>query len=170
MTLKTQQSLLRPWRKGDEESLVKYANNRKVSIHLRDRFPYPYTLKDADWWIQFASTGSPLTNFAIEVDGHAIGGVGLILGEDVFRFSAEFGYWLGEPYWGKGIMTEVVSAAVEYGFSDLKLRRIFAGVFETNPASARVLEKAGFVFESRMSKAVFKEGQFLDQLMYVMIR
>lgn len=93
-----------------------------------------------------------------------------MMGEDVFRFSAELGYWLGEPYWGRGLMTEAVKAAVEYGFTELRLKRIFAGVFETNPASAKVLEKAGFVFESRMSKAVFKEGQFLDQLMFVMIK
>jgi RimJ/RimL family protein N-acetyltransferase len=176
--LKAQGFLLRPWRAGDEESLAKYANNRKISINLRDRFPFPYTLKDAENWIQFASPGSisgalpsaPLTNFAIEVDSQAVGGVGFMLGSDVFRHSAELGYWLGEPYWGKGLMTEAVKLVTEYGFSELKLKRIYAGVFETNPASAKVLEKAGYTFESRMSKAVIKEGQYLDQLMYVMVR
>lgn len=169
-TLKTKNLILRPWQKGDEASLAKYANNRKISINLRDRFPFPYTLKDAEDWIQFASASSPVTNFAIEVDSHAVGGTGFMLGSDVFRQSAELGYWLGESYWGKGLMTEAVKAATEYGFTELKLKRIFAGVFETNPASAKVLEKAGYTFESRQVKAVVKEGKYLDQLVYVMIK
>jgi ribosomal-protein-alanine N-acetyltransferase len=168
--LKTPHLLLRPWRSGDEESLARYANNRKVSIHLRDRFPFPYTLKDAQGWVSYAGTQNPVINFAIEVDSHAVGGISFMMGEDIFRYSAELGYWLGEPYWGKGLMPEAVKAVTEYGLSELKLKRIFAGVFESNPASARVLEKAGFQFESRMSKAVFKEGKFLDQLIYVTIR
>lgn len=169
-TLKTKNLILRPWQKGDETSLAKYANNRKISINLRDRFPFPYTLKDAEDWIQFVRSNSPLTNFAIEVDSRAVGGIGFMLGSDVFRHSAELGYWLGEPYWGKGLMTEAVKAATGYGFDQLKLKRIFAGVFETNPASAKVLEKGGYTFESRQRKAVIKEGQYLDQLVYVMVK
>lgn len=98
--------ILREFRPGDRDSIVKYANNRNVSIKLRDRFPFPYTLKDADWWIANSNPRAPARNFAIDVDGQAVGGIGLELGEDVFRCSAELGYWLGEPYWGSGIITD----------------------------------------------------------------
>lgn len=166
----THRLVLRAWMPGDEESLVKYANNRKVSIHLRDRFPHPYTLKDAQGWIAFAGSAQPIINFAVELDGQAVGGIGLMPGEDVFRRSAEIGYWLGEPFWGQGLMVEAVQAVTKYAFEHLDFVRLHAGVFDWNPSSARVLEKAGYVLESRMKKAVFKDGQFLDQLMYVSVR
>jgi [ribosomal protein S5]-alanine N-acetyltransferase len=161
---------LRPWSTKDRDSIVKYANNRNVSINLRDRFPYPYTLKDADYWIEIANSHRPICNFAIEADGHAVGGIGLVLGEDVFRCTAELGYWIGEPFWGRGIATEAVKLATEYGFSQFNLVRIHAGAFSSNPASARVLEKAGYLLEARMRKSIIKEGKILDQLNYVVVR
>jgi RimJ/RimL family protein N-acetyltransferase len=161
---------LRGWRADDVPSLVKYANNRDVAKNLRDRFPFPYTQKDAEEWIAFAAARDPLEHLAIEVEAHAVGGVGLILGTDIARRSAEIGYWLGEPWWGRGIATRALQLATDYAFANFDLVRIFAGVFEGNPASARVLEKAGYTLESRARKAVFKEGRVLDQLNYVMIR
>lgn len=168
--LKSGLLLLRPWQPGDEDSLIKYGNNKKIAMNLRDRFPQPYTQKDAEEWINIAGNQTPKTNFAIVVDGHAVGGIGLMLGDDVFRLSAELGYWLGEPYWGKNITTEAVKLVTGYGFDTLSLVRIHAGVFDWNPASGRVLEKAGFTLESRMEKAVVKDGQILDLLNYVKIR
>ena len=168
--LSTARVRLRPWRAEDKASLLRYANNRNVSIHLRDRFPYPYTENDADFWLAFANQGTPLLHFAIEADGHAVGGIGLVLGEDIYRRSAEIGYWLGEPYWGRGLMTDAVRLMTEYAFRELPLVRLFAGVFETNPASARVLAKAGYELESRQRKSVCKDGRVLDQLLYVMVR
>ena len=168
--LETDRLYLRSWKDGDEDCLVKYANNRKVSINLRDRFPFPYTLNDAHEWIAFAGSKEPVINFAIEFDGQAVGGIGLIPGEDVFRRCAEIGYWLGEPFWGKGLMVEALKAVTLYAFEQLDFIRLHAGVFDWNPASARVLEKAGYILESRMKKSVFKDGQILDQLMYVSIR
>lgn len=170
MILSTERLKLRPWRTGDEASLVLHANNREVSRNLRDRFPFPYTHADALAWIAHASGALPQTAFAIEVDGLAVGGIAVMLGSDVFSRTAELGYWLGQSHWGKGLMSEAVSLVVPWALRQFDLTRLHAGVFDWNPASGRVLEKSGFTLESRMRKAVVKDGQVLDQLMYVFLR
>lgn len=162
--------LIRSWQAEDEEAIVRYANNRSVSIHLRDSFPYPYTRADAQAWLRSVRRRQPETMFAIASQQEAIGGIGLHIQPDVYRISAELGYWLGEPFWGQGIATEAVRAVTEWGFSHLGLARIYAGVFDGNPASARVLEKAGFMLEGRMRSAVIKEGRILDQFLYARVR
>ena len=161
--------LIREWRHGDEESLVRHANNPKVAQNLRDRFPHPYTLADATWWIGHASSESPMTNFAIIANDEAVGGVGLVRQQDVERRSLEIGYWLGEAYWSRGIATEAVRAMTEYAFANFDVCRIYATVFESNPASIRVLEKAGFVCEGRLRRSVTKNGQTVDSLMYALV-
>jgi RimJ/RimL family protein N-acetyltransferase len=161
---------LRPWRVGDEASLVRYANNRSVSRNLKDRFPYPYTAADANAWIERASTQTLVTAFAIVVDGGAVGGIGIELGTDVHRRSAEIGYWLGEPFWGRGIATEALRAVTEYAFEHFDICRLEAGVFDWNPASARVLEKAGYTLEGRARLAVVKDGRSGDRLLYALVR
>ena len=161
---------LRAWRRGDESTLVRYANNRNVWRNLRDRFPHPYTPTDADEWIRIAGSGSPLTNFAIVVAGEAVGGAGLTLGTDVFRRSAEVGYWLGEPFWGRGIATEILHAVTEYSFEYFDICRLEAGVFEWNPASMRVLEKVGYVREGRARLGVTKDGHTGDRLLSALVR
>jgi [ribosomal protein S5]-alanine N-acetyltransferase len=168
--LKLERCTLRSWRVGDEASLVRHANNRNISRNLRDRFPYPYTAADADAWIGRVSAETPPRNFAIVVEGAAVGGIGLELGEDVFRRSAEIGYWLGEPFWGRGIVTEAVRVVTDYAFATFDLCRLQAHVFEWNPASTRVLEKAGYTLESRARLAVTKDGRTIDRLEYVLIR
>ena len=162
--------LIRDWRRGDEESLARHANNPKIWRNVRDRFPHPYTLDDAKAWIERASTDRPMTSFAIVVDGEAVGGVGFFLQEDIFRRSVEIGYWLGEAFWGRGIVTDAVRAMSEYIFANFDVCRIYAGVFEWNPASMRVLEKAGYVFEARMRKAATKEGQTIDEFIYALVK
>jgi [ribosomal protein S5]-alanine N-acetyltransferase len=170
MELELARCTLRPWRAGDETALVRHANNRNVSRNLRDRFPYPYTAADAAAWIARATAQAPPCNFAIAVDGAPVGGIGLELGEDVFRRSAEVGYWLGEAYWGRGIATEAVRAITEYAFATFDVCRLHAHVFAWNPASMRVLEKAGYTLESRARLAVTKEGQTIDRLQFALIR
>lgn len=170
MKLKLSKSVVRAWEAGDEESLVRHANSRSIWRNLRDGFPHPYTFADAKRWIEMANPTTPITNFAIVVDGAAVGGIGLMLKEDVFRRSAEIGYWLGEQYWGLGIITEAVRAVTEYAFSTFDLCRVYAGVFEWNPASMRVLEKAGYEFEGRMKKSVTKDGETIDELIYAIVR
>lgn len=167
MELKLVKSTLRPWKPGDEESLVRHANNRAVWRNLRDAFPHPYTIADARRWIEIAN---PKTNFAIVVDSGAVGGIGLVLRDDVFRRSAGIGYWLGEEYWGRGIVTEAVGAVTDYAFATFDLCRVYAGVFEWNPASMRVLEKSGYEFEGRMKKSVTKDGENIDELIYAIVR
>jgi RimJ/RimL family protein N-acetyltransferase len=169
LELKLARSTLRPWRVGDEASLIRHANNRRVWRNL-SRLPHPYTTADAHAWIARASPQSPVTDLAITVDGEAVGGIGVELGRDVFHRSAEIGYWLGEDYWGRGIATEAVRALTEYAFVTFDLCRLHAGVFEWNPASMRVLEKAGYTLEARHRKNVTKDGETIDRLVYALVR
>ena len=166
MELKLEHCTIRDWRMDDAESVTKHANNRRVSANLRDRFPYPYRIQDAKNFLERTVAKQPRTNFCIEINGRAVGGIGLHLGEDVHRHTAEFGYWLGEEFWGRGIMSEVVPAFVDYCFEKFSLHRMSAQTFSTNPASARILEKAGFVFDGCLRKNVVKDGKILDSLLY----
>ena len=170
MEMKLSKSVLRAWQPGDEPSLVRHANSRTIWRNLRDAFPHPYTLADAKRWIEVANPTASITNFAIVVDGAAVGASGLVLREDVFRRSAEIGYWLGEEFWGRGIVTEAVRAVTDYAFETFDLCRVYAGVFEWNPASMRVLEKAGYEFECRMKKSVTKDGETIDEFIYAVVR
>ena len=170
MEIPLSQCVLRPWQSGDEASLVKHANNRNIWRNVRDRFPYPYTMEHALTWIELSKHVQPVTNFAIVVDGAAVGGIGLILKDDIYSRSAEIGYWLGEEFWGRGIVTEAVRALTDWAFLNFDLCRIYAGVFEWNPGSMRVLEKAGYQLEARLRKRVTKDGQTIDELVYAVIR
>ena len=160
---------VRSWEWRDRDSIVRYANNRNVSINLVDRFPYPYTARDARNWLDMVVDQKPETNFAIDVAGEAVGGIGFIMQSDVGRRSAEIGYWLGEEFWGRGIASEALIAVSDYAFANFDLCRLFAHVYDWNGASARVLEKAGYEFEGRLKKSVTKEGQTIDQLMYAKV-
>jgi RimJ/RimL family protein N-acetyltransferase len=170
MQLVLERCTIRPWRPDDAESLVKHANNHKVWLGLRDRFPHPYTIQDAHEFLQRATSEQPTTKFCIEVNGRAVGGMGICLGQDVHRHTATLGYWLGENFWRRGIMTEAVAAFTDFWFDNFPLHRISAEVFANNPASARVLEKAGFVFEGRLKNNVIKDGKLLDSLLYAKTR
>ena len=162
--------VLRPWQRGDEHALVKYANNRNVWINLKDHFPHPYTMEDAEAWVQSQQDRDTPTNFAIANADEAIGAIGLRLQGDVFRRSAEVGYWLGEPFWGQGIATQALRALTEYAFTTFDLVRLYATVKEWNPASARVLEKCGFTLEGRLRKSATKDGKTIDTLLYALVR
>ena len=161
---------IRNWTTGDEAALTKYANNRRIWINLRDTFPYPYTEKDARAWIRQATGQTPETSFAIALPEEAIGGIGIRLQEDVFRRTAEIGYWLGEPFWGRGIATRAVKTFSECAFMHFDLARLQAGVFAWNSASARVLEKAGYTCEGRLRKNVIKDEKMTDWLVYARLR
>lgn len=163
--------VLRRWEPGDAESLVHQANDRGVWLNLRDLFPHPYTLKDAHAWIGLCATqGDPPRNLAIEVEGEIAGGIGLERGADVYRLSAEVGYWLGRRFWGRGIATAALIRFTSYAFERFDFVRLHAAVFDYNPASARVLEKAGYVFEARRRQALVKDGRIADELAYYRLR
>jgi RimJ/RimL family protein N-acetyltransferase len=158
--------VLRPWQTGDEDGLVRHANDRGVWINLRDRFPYPYTHADAEAWIRIATGRTPPTDFAITVDGQPVGGVGLMLQEDIQRCGAEIGYWLGRDFWGRGLATAAVRAVTDHAFRGHGLVRVYATVFAENAASVRVLEKVGYRLEGRLRRAAIKDGVVHDTLMY----
>jgi RimJ/RimL family protein N-acetyltransferase len=167
MELKLERCTIRDWRFSDAQSLANHANNRNVWLTLRDRFPHPYMIQDAKSFLERATSEKESEKvFCIDIDGAAVGGIGMIPGEDVYRLSAEFGYWLAEEFWGQVIMSAVVPAFVNYSFDEFSLKQIFAAAYSNNPASARVLEKAGFVFEGRLRKNVIKDVQILDSLLY----
>ena len=117
-----------------------------------------------------ATIDDPTHIFAIDIDGHAVGGIGIHSQSDIFRKNAELGYWLAEPFWGKGIMTTAVKEMLEYSFNNFEINRVFARPFGNNVGSQKVLEKAGFVLEARLSKVLFKNGEYLDELIYAVRR
>jgi RimJ/RimL family protein N-acetyltransferase len=163
--------ILRPWQSSDKTSLIRHANNKNVSRNLRDRFPYPYTDADANAFL--AVRAAPKSRdfvYAIVVGGEAVGGIGVHPRKDVECHSAEIGYWLGEDFWGRGITTAAVRKLSQHVLRESDIYRIFATVFASNPASARVLEKAGFVREGLMSRAVLKDGMLIDAALYAITR
>jgi RimJ/RimL family protein N-acetyltransferase len=169
VTLRGERCALRRWRTSDAASLIRHANNLNVAKHLRDRFPHPYTWKDAQTFLTAASSEEPQTNFAIEVAGVAVGGLGYVPGTDVERFSAEVGYWLGEACWGRGIMTEALVLFTRHAFAELGHLRLFALPLADNIASIRVLEKAGYSAEGILCSSCVKFGQPRNQAIYARV-
>ena len=157
---------LRPWTMGDKESIVEQANNINVWKTLRDFFPHPYRLEDAETWIKDNITKEPTVSFVLEVDGKVAGSIGLTPQSDVYRKNIEIGYFLGEGYWNRGIMSEAIKIMTDYIFSNFDVVRVYASVFEANPASARVLEKAGYKLEGVFPKGIYKQGKYLDEYIY----
>jgi RimJ/RimL family protein N-acetyltransferase len=161
--------VLRLWRLDDAESLVKHANNINVARQLRDRFPHPYSRANASAFLKAAISAPEPSNLAIEVDGQAVGAIGYVSGIDVERYSAEIGYWLGEAYWGRGIVTEALVLMTMHVFDSMNMLRLFALPFADNAGSIRVLEKAGYVREAVLRSSSVKYGQPRDQLLYARV-
>jgi RimJ/RimL family protein N-acetyltransferase len=154
---------------SDMTSLVKHADNLNVARHLRDRFPHPYTPADARRFLDAIAMARPVTTFAIDVLGEAVGGVGFSPGTDVERFSAEIGYWLAEPFWGRGIAPEALGLVSTYAFTTCNVLRLFALPFADNTRSTRVLEKAGYTLEGVLRSSSVKFGEPRDQVLYALI-
>jgi len=154
---------LRPLDDKDSVELALLANNKKIWDNLRDFIPFPYTIDDAIFFINLVKQEKPRMTFAIEFEGHFCGVIGLVGLNDVYRKSAEIGYWIGEPFWNKGIATVAVKLITDYGFDELGLMRIHTGVFENNIGSMKVLEKNGYKKEGVFEKAIIKNGQILNE-------
>ncbi len=161
---------IRPWEIEDVASLAEQANNIRIWNNVRDYFPHPYTEIDAHEFIRMVSDKDGYYDFAIEIGGRAVGGVGFIPGTDVERISAEVGYWLGEAYWGRGIATEALRALAGYVFETTEITRLFATVFEFNAASMRVLEKAGFSKVGVLHRAALKNDRVIDLHYYELLK
>ena len=160
---------LREFKKSDAPRLAELANNENISRNLRDGFPHPYTIEHAEEFIQKFMEQDPVTFFAIEFKGEYVGNISLVKGKDVYRKSAEIGYFIGEAYWNKGIATAAVNLITEYGFNCLDIVRVHTGVYEHNLASQRVLVKCGFEKEGVFQKAVFKYDKLWNEMRFAKI-
>lgn len=161
---------LRDFRSEDAPLLADYANNPKIANNLTDQFPHPYTTQHAEGFIAKVSSQNPTQIFAIEFNGDFCGAIGIHPQEDIMKMNAELGYWIAEPYWGKGIVTAAIIQICKYGFDTFDIQRIYARPFGPNLGSQRVLEKASFQLEARFEKTILKNNQFLDELVYAIRR
>ena len=158
---------LRRLESTDASRIASLANNKNVWDNLRDYIPYPYEEKDAEYFIGLTKQEDLAQTFGIiNSESELCGVIGLVLQKDVYKLSAEIGYWLGEAYWGIGISTKAVELITAYGFDQLNLERIYTGVFDFNKASMRVLEKNGYTQEGLFRKAVIKNGNRIDEYRY----
>lgn len=161
---------LRPFCSADAPALQVAANNRKIADGLRDSFPHPFTHQHAEEYITSLIENNPQTDFVIEEDGVFAGRIALDLKDDIYRTTAEIGYWIAEPFWGKGIATEAIGLMVAYVMQHFDRVRLFAVCFESNTGSRKALEKNGFVLEAIRQKAVIKNGLILNDCVYVRFR
>ena len=169
--LRTGSIVVREWQVLDAEPLALQANDRRVWLGLRDAFPHPYGADDARRFIGAAREKTPQTYFAIEASGMVAGGIGYTEHSDVERIGAEVGYWLGPEFWGQGIATAALRLLTGHAFKvNSELRHLYAVPFSSNPASARVLVKAGYRYEGTLRQSVIKDGQVLDQWMHAILR
>jgi RimJ/RimL family protein N-acetyltransferase len=166
MPLRLTGCTVRPWRATDAPELARIANDRGIWLNLRDVFPHPYKLEDAERFLGMIVAEDPMTSYAIDVDGNPVGSVGFRFGTDIERVTVEIGYWIGASHRRKGFATEVVRSMTGWAIARYGLTRVNAHVFVTNLASARVLERCGFVREATMRRSAIKDGQVLDQWLY----
>jgi ribosomal-protein-alanine N-acetyltransferase len=166
MILTGEHIVLRPFQKNDIKPVAFLCNNKKIWDNVRDSLPHPYTEKHAKEFILTCQAEDPQVTFAIEYRGDFAGCIGLLRQKDIYKLTAEIGYWIGEPYWGLGFATKAVNLLVDYGFDQLGLVRIYTGVFDYNKASQRVLEKAGFKLEGIFEKSVLKNGKICNEYRY----
>jgi RimJ/RimL family protein N-acetyltransferase len=159
--------ILREWKKSDAPALAKIANNKNIWDNVRDRLPCPYKKKDAKEWLALVKKQKTVTTFCIEADGELVGSIGITLRDDVYRKTAEIGYFIGEEYWGKGLATEAVRQMLLHVQKNFDVVRIFAEVFEYNKASMKALEKNGFYLECIRKKAAIKNDVILDDYVWV---
>ncbi len=168
--MNSSQITLRPLQQTDKQQFAKLLNNKRILDNLRDHIPYPYTENDALRFFDYVANTEVEKVFAVIYNNDLCGVVSLVLQKDVHQHSAEIGYWLGEPFWGKGIASKIVAMITKYGFEKLHLKRIYAIVFEGNKASMRVLEKNGYQKEGVLVKAILKNEKLLDEFRFYKLK
>ncbi|MCD4791643.1 MAG: GNAT family N-acetyltransferase [Bacteroidales bacterium] len=162
---------LRPLKLSDAESIAKYANNKNVWINLTDMFPHPYSVNDAVSFINSQKDIKPPQVFAIIYKNIAVGTVGLSISSENKELCCDLGYWIGEEFWNKGIMTRVIKKMVKFGFKTYKsIDCISAYIFTYNKASVRVLEKIGFIKDNKLNKSISKGGEKKKLYFYKILR
>ncbi len=137
---------------------------------MTNQFPHPYTNEKGEQFINMVTSHNPVHIFCIDIEGEAVGGIGLHPQQDIQCKNAELGYWLSERFWGKSIITRAISKMVDYGFKTWDIDRIFARPFGTNTGSQKALEKSGFKLEAHLKKTLFKNGEYVDELIYAIRR
>lgn len=158
---------LRPWRETDLGNLLKYADNANIATNLTNGFPHPYPREKGEEMIAKVTKVNPPNILAISLNDEFIGSIGLYFQNDIFFRNAELGYWVAEPFWGRGFATEAIKQVTAYGFANWDyLQRVFARPFGSNIGSQRALEKAGFTFEARLQGTIFKNNRVEDELIY----
>jgi RimJ/RimL family protein N-acetyltransferase len=162
--------VLRPWQLPDASPLALIANNKNIWNNVLDSFPSPYTVKDAIQWINLQNNASPITKFAITYNQLLAGGIGYNTFDDVYKCSVELGYFIGEPFWNKGIATHAICTLTNHIFLQENITRIFARVYAFNKPSMRALEKAGFTLESIQQKAAIKNNIETDVFVWVKLK
>jgi [ribosomal protein S5]-alanine N-acetyltransferase len=162
--------ILRPWTASDLDNLVRYANNWNIAKNMTDKFPFPYGENNGKAFIEMATKDDPIHIFAIDTEGQAIGGIGIHPQDDIHRKNAELGYWLAEPFWGQGIISNTIKQVIDFAFETYDIDRIFARPFGTNIPSQKVLEKNNFVLEGRFEKVLIKDGELVDEMIYAFRR
>lgn len=169
MILKDDKILLRKLTLNDAADMAIQANNINVAKNLRNAFPNPYTVSDAENFIE--NIANKLNNhiFGIFTEGCYCGNIGIHPGFDVYHKTAEVGYFIGEDFWNQGITTRALNLITEFGFVELNLIKLWAGVFEFNLASMKVLEKCGYEREAILKKSVFKNEKIWDEYRYARI-
>jgi len=153
---------LREYLPSDLDRLVSLANDEEVSRYLVYTFPYPYSHADAEWWISTGSKQNGVIARVIEHQGVFVGSVGITLQGGWRDHLGEIGYWVGKRHWGQGIAGAALRQMTEYGFAELRLKKLFAGVIAPNTASMRVLTKCGYQLEGILKSEVHKNGRCYD--------
>ena len=163
---------IRPWILEDAADLAEALNNKNIQNNLRDGLPYPYTESDALDFIQamLNSDKDATYAFAIVFDGKVVGSIGVFRQNNIHRLTAEMGYYIAEPFWGKGLGTDAIKQVSQYIFKNTDIIRIFAEPFAYNTASCRILEKSGFVFEGTLRSNAIKNGQIIDMKLYSLVK
>ena len=163
---------IRSWKISDANDLALALNNKKILDNIRDGLPFPYTVTDAAAYINLmlSADKNKTYAFAIVLDDKVIGSIGAFRQDNIHSQTAEIGYYIAEPYWGKGLGTSAVKQACDFIFSNTDIIRIFAEPFAANAASCRVLEKAGFSYEGTLRKNAVKNNTVIDMKMYSFIK
>jgi ribosomal-protein-alanine N-acetyltransferase len=163
--------ILRPWTLSDAAQLALILNNKKISDNLRDGLPFPYSIKDAlDWLNLILPENNPPRFFAITIDKEVVGSIGIVSKTDIYRKNFEIGFFLSEKFWGRGIGTRAIKAAISYAFSNFDIVRIYAEVFSDNIGSRKALKKAGLKLEATLKRNIIKNEIIKDSCIYSVLR
>jgi len=170
--LETERLTLRLFQQEDAPQVERLAGSYEVALNTLT-IPHPYPEGAAVEWIasnEKAFEEGRLLNFAIIVreTGEIAGSIGLVMTPQ--HDKAEIGYWIGVPFWNRGIATEAGKALIDYGFSEWNLNRIDAGHFDRNPSSGRVLQKLGMQYEGKLRQSIKKWDEYLDVEYYAILR